>query len=244
MNQYKMLTEREKIIFLTLLTHYIYHSEPVGSRTLSKILDIDLSPATIRNIMADLEDKGFLTHPHTSAGRVPTETGYRYFVDHILECLQKETGPMKSQKHLEFILTRIKERALMLSKISSILSDLSRYVGIVMAPKVSQLTLKHIDFVNMGGHQCMAIFVSESGLIFTRMIETEDVIPQEQLDKMFMPFFTTKGSKGSGLGLAIIKKHVHEHGGQISVDSSPGKGTNFIITLPYQPPHNLAKEEE
>ena len=200
-----MLTEREMLIFITLLTHYIHHSEPVGSRTLSKILDIDLSPATIRNIMADLEEKGFLTHPHTSAGRLPTEKGYRYFVDHILECLKKEAEPFNSQRQLERILVHIKERAAMMSKISSILSELSRYVGIVLAPKVSQLTLKHIDFVNMGGHQCMAIFVSESGLIFNRMIETEEVIPQEQLDQMSRYV----NHQFQGLSLSEIKTKIH-----------------------------------
>jgi heat-inducible transcriptional repressor len=185
MDDSKLLSEREMLIFLTLVTHYIHNSEPVGSRTLSKKMDIELSPASIRNIMADLEEKGFLTHPHTSAGRIPTEKGYRFLVNHIMECLNREkTKHLTSQKYLESLLIQIRERAAMLSKISSILSDLSRYLGIVMAPKVSQLTLKHIDFVHMGGHQCLAIFVSQSGLVFNRMIKTEEIIQQEQLDKM------------------------------------------------------------
>ena len=185
MDDSRILSEREMIIFLTLITHYIHNSEPVGSRTISKKMDNELSPATIRNIMADLEEKGFLTHPHTSAGRIPTEKGYRFLVNHIMECLSMErTENLISQKQIESLLIQIREKTAMLSKISSILSDLSRYLGIVMAPKVSQLTLKHIDFVHLGGHLCLAIFVSQSGLVFNRMINTKDVIPQEHLDKM------------------------------------------------------------
>ncbi|MGA1790923.1 MAG: heat-inducible transcriptional repressor HrcA [bacterium] len=206
MDENKILSEREIRIFLELLTHYIHNSEPVGSRTLSKKLSIELSPATIRNIMADLEEKGFLTHPHTSAGRIPTEKGYRFFVDHLLACLKREAEPLGSQKNLESILCEIRERAAMLSKISSILSALSRYVGIVLAPKVSQLTLKHIDFVHMGGHHCLAIFVSQSGLLFNRMVETEEIIPQELLDKMSRYV----NQQFQGLSLSEIKAKIFQ----------------------------------
>ena len=110
MDNSKKLSEREIIIFLALATYYIHNFEPVGSRTLSKKLDIELSPASIRNVMADLEEKGFLTHPHTSAGRIPTEKGYRFLVNHIMECLNKKKEPFTSQKYLESLLIQIKER--------------------------------------------------------------------------------------------------------------------------------------
>ncbi|MGA1841227.1 MAG: heat-inducible transcriptional repressor HrcA [bacterium] len=207
MDNNKILSDREMLIFLALVTDYINNSEPVGSRTLSKKIDIELSPASIRNIMADLEEKGFLTHPHTSAGRIPTEKGYRFLVNHIMECLIREkTKPLISHKNLESLLIQIRERAAMLSKISSILSNLSRYLGVVMAPKVSQLTLKHIDFVHMGGHQCLAIFVSQSGLVFNRMIKTEEIIQQEQLDKMARYV----NHQFEGLSLSEIKEKIFQ----------------------------------
>lgn len=206
MEQSRILTEREILIFLTLVSHYINHFEPVGSRTLSRKLDVDWSPATIRNIMADLEEKGFLTHPHTSAGRVPTEKGYRFFVDHLMACLNKEAEPCGTEQYLLSILFQIKERAAMLSKISSILSELSRYMGIVTVPKQSQLTLQHIDFVSMGGRQCMVIFVSQSGLVFNRMVEMEEIIPQEQLDKMSRYV----NDQFEGLSLSEIKAKIHQ----------------------------------
>ncbi len=180
----KNLTDREKTLLLTLIKYYIDLNEPVGSRTLSKKLELALSPASIRNIMADLEEKGFLTHPHTSAGRIPTEKGYRFFVNEVMKNLVCKMETFNKEEYIESVLTQIKERAVMLSKISSILSDLSHYVGIVLAPKFSQLTLKHIDFVNMGGASCLAIFVSQSGLVFNRMIDIGEIIPQEELDKM------------------------------------------------------------
>ncbi|MBN2374389.1 heat-inducible transcription repressor HrcA [bacterium] len=199
-----MLSDRERTILYTLVKHYINNKEPVGSRTLSKKLELNLSPATIRNIMSDLEEKGYLTHPHTSSGRIPTEKGYRFFVNEVMVSLRNKIDSLSSEtvmsgsslnsyenlqwlaneKSLEDMLNRIKERAALLSKISSILSALSHYVGIVLAPNVLQLSLKHMDFVNMGGHLCLVIFVTKSGLVFNQMINTEEIISQEQLDKM------------------------------------------------------------
>lgn len=184
MDDIRILSEREKTLLISLIKKYIDNHEPVGSRTLSKTLELGLSAATIRNIMADLEEKGFLTHPHTSAGRVPTEKGYRFFVDEVVKTLNYKTEFFDKEEYIESLLISIKERAVMLSKISSILSELSHYVGIVLAPNVSQLRLKHIDFVDMGNYNCLVIFVSQTGIVFNRMVHMGEIILQETLDKM------------------------------------------------------------
>src|SRR5215813_8240530 len=140
------LDERPREILRLIIRSYIGSGEPVGSRTLSKSIDWRLSPATIRNIMADLEEAGYLVQPHTSAGRIPSEKGYRFFVDTL--------GDSKLSRHDERYICRMLSESdtpeEIMSRTSVVLSTITSNVGIVIAPPMAQTLLKHIEFVSLG----------------------------------------------------------------------------------------------
>ena len=155
-NNSSQLSERSLFLFKALVEHFIQDGAPVGSRTLSKDSKLNLSPATIRNVMADLEEFGLLDSPHTSAGRVPTAKGYRLFVDSLLrvndlnsievEKIAKELDPENDFKSL-------------MKRTSSMLSDITQLAGVVMLPKTDQSKLQHIEFVAFSGNRVLVILV-------------------------------------------------------------------------------------
>jgi heat-inducible transcriptional repressor len=173
------LGEREDAILRTIITSYIDSGEPVGSRVLSKKLDFVLSPATIRNIMADLEEMGFLQQPHISAGRIPTDKAYRFFVDSVLRTDLPETHQPEMESHYRSLGT---EPGNLMRGASRSLSDISHYIGLVMAPRFIGTVLKHVEFVKFGPGKILGILVSSEGLIQNRLIEIEGDLSQGELD--------------------------------------------------------------
>ncbi len=175
------LSEREENILQAVILDYIETAEPVGSRTISKKHGLNLSPATIRNVMADLEEMGFLTQPHTSAGRVPTEYGLRFYVDSILKLKSL------SQAEKERIRGRFKGASLdvasILRETSKILSIVSGQIGVVLAPRFSTTVLKHIEFVRLRNRLILVILISRSGIVQHRMIQIDEDLSQEELDR-------------------------------------------------------------
>ncbi len=177
-----LLSERERRILEMIIEDYILTAEPVGSRTISRKLSLNLSPATIRNIMSDLEELGLLSHPHTSAGRVPTEKGLRFYVDSIMDIHE-----LSSQEQLEIrnkYLGHFIEGPDLFRETSRILSLSSHYLGIVWMPKVSSVVLQHIEFVKLRRHVVLAILVSTTGLVYNRIIEVEEDFSQSELDHL------------------------------------------------------------
>ncbi len=172
------LNERSREIFRKVVEAYVDTGEAVGSRTLSRRLGMSLSPATIRNVMADLEEAGLLYAPHTSAGRVPTEVGLRLFVDGLLEI-----GAL-SREERESIDGRCaatgKSLATVLEEATTMLSGLSRCAGLVVAPK-QDVALKHIEFVQLGPGRALVVLVSESGLVENRVIDVPLGLPASSL---------------------------------------------------------------
>src|SRR5687768_967461 len=138
------ISERAQILLKTLIERYIAEGQPVGSRALSKYSGLDLSPASIRNVVADLEDLGFITSPHTSAGRVPTSRGYRFFVDTLLTIKpldRIEINQLEGQLHAE-------NRQKLVTSASQLLADVTRFAGVVMTPRRSG-GFRHIEFVKL-----------------------------------------------------------------------------------------------
>ncbi|MDP3371465.1 MAG: heat-inducible transcriptional repressor HrcA [Candidatus Paracaedibacteraceae bacterium] len=174
------LNDRSIEVFREIIDTYIETGEPVGSRTLSRRLKHPLSPATIRNVMADLEDAGLLYAPHTSAGRMPTDAGLRYFVDGLLEI-----GDIKEQERAE-IERRCKSSGLsidnVLEQASSMLSGLSSCAGLVMAPK-NESALKHLEFLQLAPGRAIVILISQDGNIENRVIELPESITQSVLNE-------------------------------------------------------------
>ena len=166
-----MLDDRAKLLLKALVERYISDGQPVGSRTLSKESGLELSPATIRNVMSDLEDLGLIASPHTSAGRVPTARGYRLFVDTMLtvqrEGLQApDLAPDQPQK--------------VIANAAQILSNLSHFVGVVMSPKRASV-FRHIEFLRLSERRPLVIIVSPEGDVQNRILFTETDYSQSQL---------------------------------------------------------------
>ena len=176
------LTDRSKRILEAIIEDYIVTAEPIGSRTVSRRHELSLSPATVRNVMADLEELGFLTSPHTSAGRVPTDKAYRLYVDSLLEIRN-----MASEEQEE-IRKRCglagKDLGDVLKETSRMLSSLSHYMGIVVAPRFTAHIFRHIEFIKLGGRRLLAILVSQNGTVQNKLIEVEEELRDEDLVRM------------------------------------------------------------
>jgi len=163
------LNQRSREILRLVVDAYLKTGEPIGSRTLSKRLSVTLSPATVRNAMADLEDAGLLFAPHTSAGRLPTEAGLRLFIDGILEVgdlTNDERRDIESRCAAEG--TSVEG---LLERVSTTLSGLSGCAGLVMAPK-TESPLRHIELVNLSPGRALVVLVTETGVVENRIIET------------------------------------------------------------------------
>ncbi|MBL8782738.1 MAG: heat-inducible transcriptional repressor HrcA [Alphaproteobacteria bacterium] len=167
------LSERSRDIFRSIVESYLETGEPIGSRTLSQ-RGIKLSPASIRNVMSDLEHAGLLEAPHTSAGRVPTQIGLRMFVDGLLEVGNLATDERQGIEAQLAAGGRKIEDVLM--QASALLAGLSQYAGLVVTPKRDS-ALKHVEFVALGPQRAMVIMVSEDGAVENRMIETPLGLP-------------------------------------------------------------------
>jgi heat-inducible transcriptional repressor len=175
----QLLTERDKNILRIVVEDYITTGEPVGSRIVAKQSDLSLSPATIRNVMADLEDMGLLHQPHTSAGRVPTEKGLRLFVDTLLD-RQELSFPEQEEIKNTYEACRADMPQLMRGT-CRILSAFSHYTGIVMAPPLQETIFKQIEFIRIKRNQILVIFVTASGLVQNRVVEMEEDLSQDEL---------------------------------------------------------------
>lgn len=172
------LNDRSREVFRRIVEAYVETGEPVGSRTIARRLTENLSPATIRNIMSDLQELGLLFSPHTSAGRLPTDVGLRLFVNGLLEI-----GHL-SQEERENVDSRCaasgRSVADVLSEATNMLAGLSRCAGVVVAPKTDQ-PLKHIEFVNLGPGRALVVMVTESGVVENRIIEVPLGLPPSAL---------------------------------------------------------------
>ena len=166
-----MLDDRAKLLLKALVERYIADGQPVGSRTLSKASGLELSPATIRNVMADLEQLGLIVSPHTSAGRIPTARGYRLFVDTMLTVRKEQLEPhsLAPDQPLKVI-----------ANAANLLSSLSQFVGVVIAPRRSSV-FRHIEFLRLSERRLLVIIVTPDGDVQNRVIFTEFDYSQTQL---------------------------------------------------------------
>src|SRR3990172_9045833 len=163
-----VLNERAQTLLKALVERYIADGQPVGSRALSRVSGLDLSPASIRNVMADLGEMGFIASPHASAGRIPTPRGYRFFVDTLLKIKPLEyieIHQLEGQLHTE-------NRQKLVSSASHLLSDLTRFAGIVMTPRRAAM-FRHIEFLTLSEKRVLLIIVSPEGDVQNRILITD-----------------------------------------------------------------------
>src|SRR3954466_12656706 len=164
----RMLDKRAQILLKTLIERYIAEGQPVGSRTLSKYSGLDLSPATIRNVMAALQEAGLISSPHTSAGRIPTPLGYRFFVDTLLVMKPVESVDLQ---RLEGELHPDNPQRVIQSA-SQLLSQLTQFAGVVMTPRRT-MTFRHIEFLRLSEKRILLIVVTPEGDVQNRILLTE-----------------------------------------------------------------------
>jgi heat-inducible transcriptional repressor len=176
-----VLNERQRDVLKDVISTYIFRAEPVSSRTVSKRHREQLSAATIRNTMADLEELGYLFQPHTSAGRVPTPLGYHFFID----ALMHEIAPPKSvRRYVSENLGKAADAESLTLIASHLLSELSDQVSIVLVPARAEVTLRSIEFVPLPGSKVLCVVVSSTGFIDNKVIDTDEVVPREDLTRI------------------------------------------------------------
>lgn len=195
--------QRSKEMLALVVKLHITTGEPVGSRTISRFTSEGLSAATVRNIIADLEEAGFLEQPHTSAGRVPSDKGYRFYVDHILQDMKI------SESDESFIETVMADRLVinadqLMGRASRLLSELSNSVGIVISPSLSQDIINHIDFVRLNDARLVVITVSRSGIVQNRIIRIDEDLTQDELNSTANYF----NSNFYGMNLPEIRREL------------------------------------
>lgn len=180
------LDDRKKKILQAVICNYLETGEPVGSRTISKYTDLNLSSATIRNEMADLEEMGYILQPHTSAGRIPSDKGYRLYVDTMLEEKEREVVEMK-----EVLLERQDKMETLLKQVARVLAQNTQYATMISAPQPRRNKLKFIQLSRVDAHQLLAVIVIEGNVIKNNILEVDEELSDETLLKLNILLNTT-----------------------------------------------------
>ena len=173
------LDERKKKILQAVIRNYLETGEPVGSRTISKYTDLNLSSATIRNEMADLEEMGYILQPHTSAGRIPSDKGYRFYVDALMEEKEREVVEMK-----DMLVERQDKMETLLKQVAKVLAQNTQYATMVSAPQVKRNKLKFIQLSRVDANQLLAIIVVEGNVIKNNILNVNVDLSDETLLKL------------------------------------------------------------
>ena len=179
MNDKDQLDGRKITILKAIIKTYLETGEPVGSRTISKYTDLNLSSATIRNEMSDLEEMGYIVQPHTSAGRIPSDKGYRFYVDHLMIEKDREVSEMK-----EFVLEKTEKMEQVLKNIAKLLAVNTNYATIVSAPQVQRGKVKFIQLSNVDPGQVLATIMLDGNIVKNKIIHTEQDLDQEIMLKL------------------------------------------------------------
>src|SRR5688572_19337082 len=186
------LNERAQHLLKVLIERYIRDGQPVGSRTLAENLGTSLSPATIRNVMAELEERGYIHSPHTSAGRIPTSQGYRFFVDSLLTVQSFDTASV--QQYQQQLDPDMPTQALVASA-SSMLSNLTQLAGLVTLPRREHLFFRHVEFLPLSEHRVLVILVLNEREVQNRIIYTDRNYTASELQQAANYLVTTYAGK-------------------------------------------------
>lgn len=176
-----MLNDRERSILKLVVDDYIQSAEPVGSRTLSKRPTLKISPATIRNVMSDLEEMGYLEQPHTSAGRVPSEKGYRFYVDHLM--LPAWVSPSEVDTIRTLFIEKMDQMEQVVQQTAQIVSSLTNYTSLVLGPTTEVAKLKHIDVIPLSDTTGVALIVTDTGHVENRVIQIPPHVSVTEVQK-------------------------------------------------------------
>jgi len=175
------LDPRAREVLREIIAQYIGSGEPIGSRTLAKCGKFQLSPASLRNVMADLEDLGFLAQPHTSAGRIPTDRGYRFFINNLM---RSRTLSVREREVIDEEVGQASEMDQVLHLAGSLLSKLSDQVGIVFMPTLLQFAIRSMDFIGIADTRIQCVIVGVNGVVVNKIIDTRFVFTRDELEKI------------------------------------------------------------
>lgn len=218
------LTKRERMVLEAVIQTYVQTAEPAGSRALSRRFGLGVSPATIRNTMSDLEEKGFLTHPHTSAGRVPTDKAYRAYVDQILSAPAVAGSPDPLQSRLKQELaegsTAIEH---ILRRAAQSLGILTQELGVAMGPRLDSVTLERLELVRISAGRLLVVLSLRGGVMRTVFIEVEGEIADAALAEVAVVL----NERLAGLTLREVRSSI----GERLRDSSPGPGASVLLNI-------------
>ena len=202
------LSERKTKILDAIIQNYLETGEPVGSRTISKYTDLHLSSATIRNEMADLEELGYILQPHTSAGRIPSDKGYRFYVDHLIEDKNREVNEMK-----KFVIEHTEKMEQILQQAAKILANNTNYATMVSAPSYNRNKVKFIQLSLVDEDQLLAVIVTQSNLVKNKIIHLSESMDNETLLKLnFLLNSNLNGLALEEINLAAITRLKNQAG--------------------------------
>ena len=207
-----MLDERARILLKTLIEHYIVDGQPVGSRALARFSGLDLSPATIRNVMSDLEEQGYIASPHTSAGRVPTARGYRIFVDSLLTVRPMGRDQIQEVEHH----LHPDQPQRVISTASQLLSELTQFAGVVVTPRRKTTRIRQIEFLSLGEKRILLIIVTTDGDVQNRILFTQRDYSASEL----VSAANYLSQNFAGLEFAEIRNRVRDELNQLRSDMS------------------------
>ena len=209
------LNERQRDILRSIVNLYVLNAVPVGSRKLAKYLQgrLDLSPATMRNIMSDLEESGFIGHPHTSAGRIPTDKGYRYYVDWLMESTRLSIKELNQVKKLE----KVENSEQALKKASHVLGTLSNYLAVVRIPQLADLKILRIDLINVASNRILVVLSLDSNIVKTATME----IDFELDDKIINDVIAYLNEKISGKKISFVRDNFNEIINEMGISDNP-----------------------
>ena len=202
------LDGRKRTILTAIIRTYLETGEPVGSRTISKFTDLNLSSATIRNEMSDLEEMGYIIQPHTSAGRIPSDKGYRLYVDELIKAKDQEVADIK-----EMMIQKTDKLEKMLKQVVKVLASNTNYATMITGPVYHQTRLKFIQLTRVNELQLLAVIVSESNLVKNQIIDIEEPIDDENLLKLNLLLNTQMNGKAIGeINLDMISRMKQQAG--------------------------------
>ena len=249
------LDERKTKILQAIIRNYLETGEPVGSRTISKYTDLNLSSATIRNEMADLEEMGFILQPHTSAGRIPSDAGYRFYVDMMMQEKEKEVAELK-----ELLIEKEDKLDHLLKQTAKVLAVNTNYATMISAPRINANKLKFIQLSRVNKRQILAVIVTEGNMIKNSILPIDEVLTDETLLKLNILLNThLNGLSIEEINLPLIstlKKQAGSHSEIVSevidavAEAIKGdedleiytSGTNNIFRYPELADHQRASE--
>lgn len=219
-----MLDERKLKVLYAVINSYLITAEPIGSRTISKEYNLGVSPATIRNEMSDLEDKGLLMKPHSSAGRVPSDKAYRLYVNEILKSKELKRREEERDYILEELTRDVVELSDLIKNAASLLSKLTSYTALAMSPQLNRSVLKHIQLIKIGNREILLVMVNNSGVIKNSMFRINKEVEEDEL--IYLSNFLNDKFKGLTLDEIIEKTQLE------NLDEHPTLNSVLNIIIP------------